>query len=211
MEQKTDAFPHKLQLQYKIDCSLSNYQQLVEHDRWEFPSFEACCQICGAAGCAKFHGFYSREVVDEGGKGFEIWIARYLCHRKGEVHPGAHKTFSLLPHVLIPYKRYSAPLVYEVFEHSVACGAGKTLDRYQPQLENLCERSIFWIMLMFQAAFHLLVQAHFIQPTQRWQDAFISIVDSYSGGLPRLIMDLYVSENQFLFGTPSQKRKSFTT
>lgn len=200
-------FSITLQLQYKIDCSLSNYQQLVEHNNWEFPSYDQCCAICKASDCAKFHGFYTREVVEEEGKGFEIWIARYLCHRKGEADPGAHKTFSLLPHVLIPYRHYSAPVAYKIFQFSTDCGTVKTLDRYQAQLENLCERSIFWIMLMFQVAFHLLQQGQFVEPTERWQQAFISIAESYSGGLAGLMIDFYAAENQFLFGTPSQRRR----
>lgn len=137
----------------------------------------------------------------------ELWIARYLCQRKGKVEPGAHKTFSLLPHVLIPYKRYSACLSYEVFKLSVESGAVKALDCFQAQLENLCQRSIVWILLMFQVAFHLLVQDQFVQPMERWQQGFISIVEGYSGGLPGLLVDFYLGENHFLLGTPSQGRK----
>ncbi|MCI0605346.1 DUF6431 domain-containing protein [bacterium] len=179
----------------------------MERNRWDFPSYEACCAICKGPGCAKFHGFYSREVTEENGQSLEIWIARYLCHRKGKVELAAHKTFSLLPHLVIPYRRYSAPTAYNFFKVSAEGGSSKALDHYQAVFESLCERTIFWMMLMFQVAFQLLLQAEFVEPADRWQSALVSMVESYSDGLSGMISDFYAAENQFLLGTASQKRR----
>ena len=199
-------FPIKLQLQYKIDCPLSDYQKLIKEGKWSFPPFDGCCAICKAAGCAKRHGFYERVVVEGDGIPLEISVARYLCHRKGKVGAGRDQTFSLLPHVVIPYRRYSAPVHYEVFRRFVSGGVKEVLDDLQAVLENFCERTVFWMVLMFQVAFHLLMQAQFIESTERWQPALISLVDSYKRGLPGLMVDFYRAENRFLLGTPSQDR-----
>jgi hypothetical protein len=108
--------------------------------------------------------------------------------------------------VLIPYKRYSAPVAYELFKVSFEGGARKVLDRYQAVYETLCERTMYWMLLMFQVAFHLLVQSQFVTPAEPWQNAFILMVENYSDGLLGLLVDFYAAENQFLFGTSSQKR-----
>ena len=199
-------FPIKLQLSLKIDFSLSDYQKLVKEGKCSFPSFEGCCPICNAAGCATRHGFYDRAAVEEDGKDLQVSIARFLCHRKGEVSAGAPKTFSLLPHVLIPYKRYSARVHYGAFKSFVSGGVKGVLDELQALLEGFCDRTVGWMVLTFQAAFHLLMQARFIEPTERWQPALVCLVDSYAGGLPGLMVDFYQAENRFLIGTPSQDR-----
>jgi len=171
-----------------------------------FPSFEGCCAICKAADCAKRHGFYDREVVEESGKPLEIWIARYLCQRKGKVVADADRTFSLLPHVLIPYKRYTAPVAYESFKHFSSGGVKGVLDAFQAVMQDFCDRTVCLFVLMFQVAFHLLLKAEFIQPSERWHEAVISLVEGYQGGLPELMIAFYVAEGRFLLGTPSQDR-----
>ena len=179
----------------------------MEKGDWEFPSYEGCCAICKAPGCAKRHGFYERGAEEEDGVLMQLPIARFLCDRKGKVDADAPLTFSLLPHVLIPYKRYTVPVAYESFKRFSHGGVKEVLDEMQAVLEKFCDRTVFWIVLMFQVAFHLLTQAEFIQPTERWHQAFISLVDSYQGGLPELMFSFYVAEGRFLLGTPSQNRK----
>lgn len=84
-----------------------------------FPDYSHRCPICGAKDCAIFIGFYTRWVIDENGNIFENFpIARFLCKGKGKrkwMTKGKRKvsckTFSLLPHKLIPYSKYSISFV----------------------------------------------------------------------------------------------------
>ena len=83
---------------------------------YSFPDFSDQCPICGGEDCAILYDFYDRGVVDEHGtyyKGFPL--ARYKCHSKG-IRKVPHSTFSLLPHSLIPYTRYSIPFVMKILE-----------------------------------------------------------------------------------------------
>lgn len=72
--------------------------------------FNECCPICKGKGCPEFIGYYYRKVIDEKGILFRDFpIARYLCRRN-------KKTFSLLPYQLVPYSRYSIPLIIKALE-----------------------------------------------------------------------------------------------
>lgn len=196
-----------LQLQYKLQCSLSTYAALVKGKEWEFPSFDACCPICKAAGCARPHGFYVRPAVEGDGKGIDVPIMRGICHRKGKVDAHAHRTFSLLPHALVPYHRYCATVQYETFKQAVKGGTEGALDALQAVFDKFCERSIFFVILLFQAAFQFLVVSRFVEQTHQWQEALVALIDSYPGGLLELIVAFYAAEQEFLLGIPSQGRK----
>lgn len=68
--------------------------------------------MCGAETCAQFIGYYFRGVIDEKGTYYKAFpIARYLCNRKGKALSVKHRTFSLLPHQLAPYTKYSLPFI----------------------------------------------------------------------------------------------------
>ena len=55
-------------------------------------------------------------MVDEKGTYYRDFpIARYRCYRKGK-RKVSHSTFSLLPHQLMPYSRYSIPFIMKVLE-----------------------------------------------------------------------------------------------
>jgi len=55
-------------------------------------------------------------VVDEKGTYYRDFpIARYRCYSKGKKKI-SHTTFSLLPHQLMPYSRYSIPFIIKVLE-----------------------------------------------------------------------------------------------
>jgi hypothetical protein len=71
--------------------------------------------LCGGSHCAKFIGYYHRPVFDENGTYYKAFpIARFLCRRKGDKPIVDHRTFSLLPHQLIPYSKYSIPFIFKV-------------------------------------------------------------------------------------------------
>jgi hypothetical protein len=63
-------------------------------------------------GCARFIGYYTREIIDEHGVFYNAFpIARYICRGKGKGRGVDHKTFSLLPYQLVPYTKYSLPFI----------------------------------------------------------------------------------------------------
>lgn len=68
------------------------------------------CPLCGGRNCPQFIGYYYRQVIDEDGRYYKDFpIARYKCRSKG-------KTFSLLPHQLIPYTRHSIPFIIKTLK-----------------------------------------------------------------------------------------------
>jgi hypothetical protein len=96
-----------MQIPYSIRTSLSEYQQLVNERKWKFPDFSDNCPICGGKNCPVRIGYYYRYCVDLlSGQVLLIAVARFMCKRKGKPKI-KDLTFSLLPHVLIPYLRYT--------------------------------------------------------------------------------------------------------
>jgi len=67
------------------------------------------CPLCGAEGCAKFLQFYTRATVYFGNTVYEeVPVGRFICYRLNpNVPPETHRTFSLLPHPLVPYSPYA--------------------------------------------------------------------------------------------------------
>jgi hypothetical protein len=97
-----------MQVKIKV-ISLSDYFKKISSDIFDFlPSFADCCPICHARDCAVRIGFYFRIAVEiETGLIIEaLPIVRFLCKRKGKPKL-KDKTFSLLPSVLIAYRRFS--------------------------------------------------------------------------------------------------------
>lgn len=60
-----------------------------------WPDFRDRCLICGRAGCARRNGFYVRKTAN-------LRIVTFECQNPP---PGRHRTFSLLPWPLIPYRQ----------------------------------------------------------------------------------------------------------
>jgi hypothetical protein len=75
------------------------------------------CPLCGGKACPQRIGYYKRKKVIIG---FVIYynfpIARYRCQRKGAIVPG-HRTFSLLPHWLVPYRQHACDAIIETVKH----------------------------------------------------------------------------------------------
>jgi hypothetical protein len=67
------------------------------------------CPLCGAERCAKFLQFYTRATVYFDNAVYQdVPIGRFICCRLNpNVPPETHRTFSLLPHPLVPYSPYA--------------------------------------------------------------------------------------------------------
>ena len=103
-----------IQITHKISISLTEYYIKVNRGNYEFPDFSDYCPICSKENCARFHGFYYRPVVTrEGIYHKDFPIIRYKCRNKGNKRV-KHVTFSLLPHELIPYVKYSVEFIFKM-------------------------------------------------------------------------------------------------
>jgi len=96
-----------MQEPYHIKVSLREYYYLFLAGKWEIPDFSERCLICNAKGCAKYHGFYTRRANCPLTAFFtpDLPIIRLLCYGKGTNKICDHRTFSLLPLVLVPYRQ----------------------------------------------------------------------------------------------------------
>lgn len=96
-----------IQIPYHIKVSLQEYYE--NFDTWLIPDFSDKCPICGGIDCAAFLGCYIRIAICPltGFWAPDLPILRYRCHEKGDVKVCDHITFSLLPHVLVPFRQLS--------------------------------------------------------------------------------------------------------
>lgn len=94
--------------------SLTKYYRKVNRGEYEFPDFSDYCPICSRENCARFLGFYYRPVVTKEGIYYKDFpIIRYKCENKGNKKT-KDVTFSLLPHELIPYVKYSIGFIFRI-------------------------------------------------------------------------------------------------
>lgn len=108
-----------MQIPYRTKTDLARYYKLTKACRWELPSYRRRCLICGGADCARLLGYYERRVVapELGLDVPDFRVYRYECQRKGSRLVSTHRTFSLLPIQLVPYRRLSlAFMVMAVLE-----------------------------------------------------------------------------------------------
>jgi hypothetical protein len=195
------------------------------------------CPICGGVDCAQFIGYYPRKVVDKNGKSYDDFpIARFLCHRKGTNIEIDHKTFSLLPYQLIPYRKYSIPFIEEslssryiegrsicnVLDDIAQLGKEDILSTSSSQLlgfDKLVAEAIDKILasgyypefeqIIFNQSSVEATTRHFIEFAQAFECVK---VDSGIKGACGLGYDFYLSGGgyyknaQYLFGKPSQFR-----
>ena len=99
--------------------TMASYWALLKNPSFKF--WPQLCPLCGAAGCARFLGFYIRVRLYCQGKIYHnIAIARFICLRLNpEMPPGTHRTFSLLHDFLIPYFPYALDLTMVIAENLV--------------------------------------------------------------------------------------------
>lgn len=94
-----------MQILHPSGSSVQKYLQAIENPyRWK----PAQCPLCQDQQCLSAHGFYQRTVVDVVFDG-AIRIYRYLCR-------SCRRTVSLLPEFLLPYVRFSVPVVGQVLK-----------------------------------------------------------------------------------------------
>lgn len=190
------------------------------------------CPLCGGSGCARFIGYYEREVIDEHGVFYNAFpIARYICRGKGKEKGIGHKTFSLLPYQLVPYTRYSIAFiikaltllykdhmsVYKLQDYLAGFGKGEILSITATQVfrfKQLIMEAIDKIMAigffkeLDEAAYNDR-PAHFIEYAEGFE---CTKIEPSIRGPCAISYDFYLQGGgyfrnaHFLFGTPSQFR-----
>jgi len=120
-------------------------------------NFDDHCPLCKGKDCAKFHGYYTRKVVDENSTYFkEFPIARFKCYGKGFIKGCKGRTFSLLPYQLVPYIKYSIPFILKVLKARHI--EGLSIYRVQEYIDSLCEGDILTLDADQFLYFRLLVE-----------------------------------------------------
>jgi hypothetical protein len=132
-----------IQIIIKVDLTLRQFYQKVKKEYSEISEiieivdfFKTQCPICHENDCAYFLGFYYRQVIDEKGKYYpDFPVPRFACRGKGNAQAVNHKTFSLLHYHLVPYSKYSLPLVNHLLR--LRHIDGKTVIGIQQYLDHL--------------------------------------------------------------------------
>lgn len=208
----------KIQLLYIIFEDLSSYKEKVSLWQWEFPTFKDCCPLCEGSDCPKRIGYYDRGVMDVSGYGYRVDNARYLCNRKGPKNP-IHRTFSLLPHPLIPYLPYTVELtfkvirfwleghsIYNVLEYASKLGVEDSLELSASTLDVLKG-------VLEKAFDKVVMQGEYDIDAEEALEGFIDACNGFHSQLKgrdvvgplAISIDYYCrSGGLFLFGTPSQ-------
>ena len=118
-----------IQEPYHIKVSLQIYYELIKSGKWEIPDFSDKCLICSEKDCATYHGCYERGAKCPITVFFadDLPILRYLCHNKGINRKCNHRTFSLLPLILVPYRQLS--LKFIILSLYIRLHQGLTLEK----------------------------------------------------------------------------------
>lgn len=182
------------------------------------PSFAGACPLCKRPNCAKFLGNYHRTVVTEDGTRINKFpVFRYQCTAQRR-KLGQHRTFSLLPAPLIPYRRPSQHFVMAVMK--IWSDAQLTLDLRLERISHLFAAGSAAETLGTSHGYDyagLLLETG--QKLSLWKGIpfanltqIVNWIVAYSGGAVALSLDYYAAHgsfkqnSQFLFGTPSQFR-----
>lgn len=135
-----------IQILIFVDYTLRQFYQKVKGGDAEISeiidvvsSFHSRCPLCGECDCARFLGYYYRQVIDEKGRYYRDFpVPRFVCRRKENhaiVNHVNHKTFSLLHYHLVPYSAYSLPFVVKVLQSRYL--DGMTIESIQDYLGDI--------------------------------------------------------------------------
>lgn len=153
-------------------------------------------------------------------------MARFLCKEKGE-KTAKHKTFSLLPHMFIPYKHYCIDLMVNVVKEKQKT---KSIERVKDVIaakgEDAIEletRTIHECESLVEEAYNKLISFGGIKASIDIIDAVMTFGKSYKSKYQAINMKRFTSfealafdffftfqkesymKRHFLFGTSSQK------
>ncbi len=180
-----------MQEPYHIKVSLQEYYLLAKSDAWILPDYSEECLICKAPNCAQYLGFYERgaECPLTGFKVPDLPAFRFLCRGKG-TRICNHKTFSLLPLMLVPYRRLTLKFmtlaVYLKLNHKLSLF--NAMDAIEKQLVDFEDVADFisiailleWEKIMRLAFYRFIVMHEFYKSNH---DQFVIMKRDLENGL----------------------------
>ncbi len=84
-------------------CDKQTYIDQAKHKESARPPG---CLLCGGNGCLIGHGYYRRKAKGAD-QAYFIWIKRWFCKN-------CHRTLSMIPNFLLPYRHYLVQVVQAV-------------------------------------------------------------------------------------------------
>lgn len=203
-----------MQLQYNNAIKLTEYTKLVLAEIWKFPNFSDKCPICGARNCAVRIGYYHRWVyIFKLKVKLYIPVARYLCRRKNKTRSqwkSTHKTFSLLPSQLIPYRMYDLDSMLYIADSrlkkddtflDIATDIAAIAEH--PVISISTDTIMEYLEIFINGCMKLKTLCEIVYDTY---ERYINPIKNYTGGIIKFVQDIYLKHAKFTFGTPSQIR-----
>ena len=107
----------KIQLTFFIQTSIALYLEQIANEMYPIPDYSQCCPLCNGVDCAVFYRVYDRKmVIIKLTNYYDFPIICMKCHGKGEIQ-SKHKSFSLLPHMLLPYRKTDINTMVETLKY----------------------------------------------------------------------------------------------
>jgi len=132
-----EKFP--MQIPYHIKVDLQEYYE--KFNEWPVPNFSDKCPICGGIKCARYLGCYLRTAICPLTGVFipDLPVLRFVCSRKGTNLVCYHVTFSLLPLMLVPYRKLSLKFMVQAIYIRLSRKLSLTnaLDAIETELNHL--------------------------------------------------------------------------
>lgn len=173
-----------MQEPYHIKVSLQEYYLLFRSGNWELPDFSDKCLLCGAAGCAKYHGYYERSAIcpQSGFHVRDLPVGRFLCRDIGIRKKCDHVTFSLLPLVLVPYRQLTLKFMILALwlRLSGKLSLFTAMDAIEKELVNFEEDIAEFLSIAAQLEWERLIKAAFSRfvMSKLWHQEGFSIVEN---------------------------------
>jgi transposase-like protein len=83
-----------------------NEQEYIDQDKYKDCASPEECPWCGGQNCLIGHGTYQRKAIDEQ-RVYVIRVKRWYCKN-------CHRTLSILPNFLLPYRQYLVRMIQGV-------------------------------------------------------------------------------------------------
>jgi hypothetical protein len=208
----------------------------MEKKTFNFQDFSDYCPLCTGKDCSVKIGFYNRKSITIHCYIYHgINIQRFECRGLGPKKP-AHRTFSLLPHLAVPYRQYDQEAALD----TAICNTRATIEDTKSHMIEKHDISLEYcqindIDVMMNEAFFKLTSIdklnNIIENSGyfNYSDPVKTVVHFASNyrsllspslltSLEQLSVDYFYHYQQeqswfdrhFLFGTPSQKRNKST-
>jgi hypothetical protein len=213
---------HQVQLCYvNTFASIWEYNEAVRAGTIDFsPVIGPRCPVCGAMDHGSIAPYYRWVIELFPFRKGRVAIARFRCRKTG-------RTFSMLPHQLAPYHKYSVASMLTVLllAQQVHCEDGKGMNRVVAELPGDCDVTPWLLLLWLSVTVRGLRRAHAVLAVghdlshirsrhRRWErlEEVHAYLQPFSGPGPprasaeRLVLHHARRARSFLVGTPSQQR-----